>query len=74
MFFFAVWLGMENKQTPLDGWLQREGRKGGWLATQLGVTDAMVSKWRKGHVLPIAIYRREIERITGGSVPADAWK
>jgi len=62
-----------EKTYTLDQWLRHEGRKGSWIADQLGVTDAMVSKWRRGHVLPIMPYRADIERITRGAVPVSVW-
>jgi len=67
---------MENKTAPelLNDWLKREGRKGLWLASVLGVNKGAMTCWRRGHNPPLPPYRREIERITEGAVPASAWK
>ena len=65
---------MEQASTLLNNWIKLEGRKVGWLADQLGASPDAVRNWRRGNRLPIMPYRREIERITGGAVPADAWK
>lgn len=65
---------MEQANTLLNNWIKLEGRKAAWLADRLGVSRDAVYQWRQGNRLPIMPYRREIERITEGAVPADAWK
>jgi hypothetical protein len=65
---------MENANILLAAWLKNEGRKVCWLAKQIGAGRGAVGRWRNGDATPLPIYRAEIERITGGAVPADAWK
>ena len=70
---------MEGKQTQtvagelLAQWLQATGRKQGWLARQLGVSPAMVSRWLHGRACPYPRRRCEIEQVTGGVVSATSW-
>lgn len=63
-----------GSHVSLSEWMHLTGRNGVWLARVLNVTPNTITQWRRGHNLPIMPYRREIERITEGAVPADAWK
>lgn len=67
---------MENSaHEQIKAWLAKDGRKASWLAAQVGVTRPMMSKWLKGGVVPLAIYRHKISELTGLAV-ADrcAWE
>lgn len=57
----------------LQAWLVAEGHRNKWLAGQLGVTESMVSGWINRGIIPVRPYRKEIERLSGGSVPEEEW-
>lgn len=52
---------------------------GGWVwsmtkfAQQVGVSRQMVRNWIIGLARPMPDHRDDIERATGGEVPADVW-
>lgn len=58
----------------LRDWLVSEGRKGGWVAEKIGVDRATFSLWLCGHRAPHHRYRGQLEALTGGAVPQDAWE
>ena len=66
---------METKASrALDALLNKQGRGGAKsLAHRLGVTDAAISKWRRGTGTPNADYRGPLENATMGKVKADDW-
>ena len=41
-----------------------------WVAWQLKVSTQTIYNWRKGKVVPRLLWRREIERLSEGAVPA----
>lgn len=54
-------------------WLQDTGRKGIWVAQQLGTTEARTSTWRSGQTRPSLEMADALELLSDGAVPADAW-
>jgi hypothetical protein len=54
-------------------WAMREGRKLGWIAGQIPVNQADLSRWLNAKCVPRRIYRMRIEEMTGGAVPARSW-
>ncbi len=56
---------MEKAPQMIKEWLARDGRKASWLAEKTGVTRPMMSKWLKGGVVPLAVYRNKMSDITG---------
>lgn len=54
-------------------WLSDTGRKGVWVAQQLGASEACVSTWRSGKTRPSLEMADKLEELTDGAVPAEAW-
>lgn len=67
----------QRKQTAsemLRKWLRDEGRKAGWVADQLSVNAATVSRWMNDHKAPHKWHREKLDNLTNGAVPAGAWE
>lgn len=62
-----------QEETRLDAWLRDAGVSGTRLASILGVTPQIVSFWRHGQCIPSLVNAFQIERVTGGKVPAVSW-
>ena len=58
----------------LKAWIMAEGRKSSWVAKQLGVGDATLSRWTSGRAVPIPAFRAAIEALTDGAVNAADWE
>lgn len=43
------------------------------VGAAIGVSGVSVTTWERGRTLPSVEYRRAIERLTGGAVPAADW-
>lgn len=56
-------------QEQIKEWL--DGRSQAWLAGKLGVTDAQMSKWLAGKVVPMFHTRCAFASITGLDIQAD---
>ena len=66
-----------SKQTGaylLSAWIEETGRKLKWVAGQLGVEGATLTKWLDGRTYPQRSNRMSIETLTGGAVPVSAWE
>jgi transcriptional regulator with XRE-family HTH domain len=61
----ACQLKIENFAELLTQWLERDGRKQSWLADQLGLTDAAVSKMVNGKSQPSLDTLKKIQDVTG---------
>ena len=62
---------------PLDTWLIKVDRNQSWLARQLGVCPAAVSRWLTLGGGISAPYARRIEEVSGGALDAStllAWQ
>jgi hypothetical protein len=68
--------GMSSKApTMIRDWLQTEGRKALWLASQVPADRATVSQWLTGRRKPLPPARRRLAEITGLPVDAkEAWE
>jgi hypothetical protein len=68
--------GMKNKAPDMiRHWLQTEGRKALWLASQVPADRATVSQWLTGRRKPLPPARRRLAEITGLPVDAkEAWE
>ncbi|MCU0801589.1 MAG: hypothetical protein MUD11_07410 [Rhodobacteraceae bacterium] len=64
----------KNAPDMLKLWAMREGRKLGWVAGQIPVNQADLSRWINGKVKPRRIYRIRIAELTRGAVPVEAWE
>ena len=51
--------------TLLKQWLEAEGRKIKWLASQVPADRATVSLWVNGHQMPRLLQRQTLEKVTG---------
>ena len=73
---------IRNKRQPkaskgnydMKKWLKSNGYKSLWVATQLGVSDATLSRWIRGHAVPIPAFRAAIDTLTDGAVKAGDWE
>jgi hypothetical protein len=67
---------MKNKAPDMiRDWLQTEGRKALWLASQVPADRATVSQWLTGRRKPLPPARRRLAEITGLPVDAkEAWE
>ena len=65
-----------EKSAPklLKAWLEAEGRKIKWLASQVPADRATVSLWVNGRQMPRLEYRQKLEQVTGLPVAHEgAW-
>jgi len=67
---------MNNKAPDMiRDWLQTEGRKALWLASQVPADRATVSQWLTGRRKPLPPARRRLAEITGLPVDGkEAWE
>ena len=56
---------MEKAPHKIKTWIASEGRKIGWLATQIGVDQATLSLWINGHTCPRRENRVKLAEVTG---------
>ncbi len=57
--------------TLLRAWLA--GRTRGWLAKEVGCSAPTITYWLRGDVRPSYSFRKRIETMTDGEVPAGSW-
>lgn len=50
-----------------------KSHKANWLAAQIGVSNAYITKLRQGKTTPSLARAFQIERATEGKVPASGW-
>jgi hypothetical protein len=67
---------MENKAPEqIRLWAMREGRKLSWVAGQIPVGQADLSRWLNGKCVPRRIFRIRLTELTGIDVtPDEAWQ
>lgn len=66
-------VGENTAEDCLKNWLTSSEYTQTRLAAELGVTRAAVSKWCNGAMSPSKWHASELEKLTGGSVPASLW-
>ena len=59
-------------QAEFKEWVRQSGLKLGWIATQLPVTQAAMSRWLNGRGVPSAVYRERLADISGVESCRDA--
>lgn len=59
-------------QLEIRKWADKDGRKLGWISSQIPVAQATMSRWMKGHQVPSAVYRNRLADITGLDMVRDA--
>jgi hypothetical protein len=52
-------------QFEIRKWADKDGRKLGWISSQIPVAQATMSRWMKGHQVPSFHYRLRLSEITG---------
>lgn len=58
-------LGMKKAPEQIKEWAKAEGRKLGWLASQIPAGQSDLSRWVNSKAIPIRIYRVRMSEITG---------
>jgi len=63
----------EVATVALRSWLASMGRSQTWLARELDVSRAAVSRWCMGGMNPTPNRARRVEKLSRGAVPASLW-
>jgi len=63
-----------NNTERLNAWIEESGLKLGHVAKKIGCGESALYAWRIGRYPPHTIFRRSIEALTNGAVPADGWE
>ena len=58
----------------LKAWITDNGRKSSWVATQLNISEGMLSRWVTGRSYPAMSFRAAINTLTDGAVKAADWE
>ena len=58
----------------LRAWIIDRGLKSLWVAKQLNISEATLSRWLTEKAVPIPAFRATIEALTNGAVKAGDWE